>query len=101
MSDENQWYTNKELFERLSGLRDEFNGLRSEMQETRLLIRNYNGLREELHSMHDDNEELRVQVQTILNTSIAKRTTFNDLRSWGGWVFGLITLIILVYNQIT
>lgn len=101
MSDENQWYTNKDLFERLNGLRDDFNNLRSEMQETRSLIRSYNGLREQIHSMDEENDNLRSLVQTIINKSEVKRTTFDDLRSWGGWLFGLITLLILVYKQIT
>lgn len=40
-----EWYTNKELFELLHKLENEMAGLRKEMSETRAIIRDYNNLR--------------------------------------------------------
>lgn len=100
MSDENQWYTNKELFERLGGLKDELLELRSEMKETRALIKNYNGLREEIARLKTNNEVLKEQVNTIVNREAEQKNVMESVRNWAGWIFGLITLIVLLYNQI-
>lgn len=100
MSDENQWYTNKELFERLGGLKDELSELRSEMKETRALIKNYNGLREEIARIKTDNEVLKEQVNTIITKDAEEKSTLDNVRNWAGWIFGLITLVVLLYNQI-
>lgn len=102
MSDpeKHQWYTNKELFERLGDLRDDFSELRSEMRATRSIIKQYNGLREELGVFKNEHNELKEIVQTIINEESGKNSVLENLRNWGGWVFGLITLLILIYNQI-
>lgn len=96
--DDRQWYTNKDLFEKLDHLKTEFNGLKGEMYETRVLIQNYNGLRDQIGIIRDENEKLRLIVQGLINTSDVKKTTVNDMRVWGGWIFGLITLAVLLYD---
>lgn len=107
----NQWYTNKELFERLGDLRDDFSNLRIEMKETRTLIKSYNGLREQIEKIREENkeiierikeenDEIRQQVSSIVNKDVGKNATYENLRNWGGWIFGLISLLVLMYNQI-
>lgn len=44
MGEEQQWYTNRELFEMIGDLR-------SELAETRRIIREYNGLRKQLNDV--------------------------------------------------
>ena len=100
MSDENQWYTNKDLFERLGGLKDELSELRSEMKETRALIKNYNGLTEEIAKIKTDNEVMKEQVNAIITKDAEEKSTLDSVRDWAGWIFGLITLAVLLYNQI-
>lgn len=99
MSD-NEWYSNKQLFERLGELRDDFVNLRVEMQETRSLIKQYNGLREEIVLVKQENLEIKEQLQAMLNKQSGKQNTTETIRNWGGWIFGLITLLILIYNQV-
>lgn len=43
--EQREWYSNKDLYEMLQGLKDDIATLRKEMTETRTLIRDYNGLR--------------------------------------------------------
>ncbi|QGH34622.1 hypothetical protein GI584_11520 [Gracilibacillus salitolerans] len=57
MSD-NQWYTNKDLFELINNMSSDFHDLRSEMKETRNIIKKYNGLREELGIVKDKVEKM-------------------------------------------
>lgn len=43
-----KWYSDRELLEQVQGLRQEMNGLRVELAETRTKIRDYNGLRDDV-----------------------------------------------------
>ncbi|WBX81282.1 hypothetical protein PD280_06055 [Virgibacillus salarius] len=81
-----QWYTNKDLFELI-------NGLRSEMQETRNVIKKYNGLREELGAVKEKVE--RIEAKTEGRKSVAEA-----IRLWGGWLFALVTLVVLLITKI-
>jgi DNA repair exonuclease SbcCD ATPase subunit len=106
-SDENQWYTNKELFEMLNGMQKDFTDFRVELQETRTLIKSYNGLREEIAKMRAESEKLReesdavkAQVQIIVSKQSGKQTALENVRNWGGWLFALATLMVLLFNQI-
>ena len=99
-NDNNQWYTNKELFERLGDLKDDVANLRVEMRETRTLIKSYNGLREKIEKIQEENDILKSQVQTIMDKDTAKNSTVDSLRNWGGWLFGFVSLLVLLYNQI-
>ena len=83
---EHQWYTNKDLFEQI-------NELSKEMQETRNVIKRYNGLREELG-------QVKEQINHIESLTEGRRSTGESIRDWGGWLFALITLIILLVNNL-
>lgn len=105
--EQHQWYTNKELFERLGDLKDEFSNLRIEMKETRALIKSYNGLREEIEKMRqetdkmkEENDAIKTQVQVIISKDVGKTTALDGLRNWGGWIFALVTLLVVLYNQL-
>src|SRR5699024_11776539 len=54
-----QWYTNKELFEQLNAMQQDFTSLRHEMKETRNIIKRYNGLREELGGLKEKVEKMQ------------------------------------------
>lgn len=79
---EEQWYSNKDLFEQINELRDE-------MRETRNLIKQYNGLREKVETVEDKVEKMEA-------TSKGKNSVFEAIRNWGGWLFALITLLVLL-----
>ncbi|MEH6943370.1 hypothetical protein [Bacillus sp. JJ722] len=83
MADE-QWYSNKDLFEQI-------NKLTLEMQETRNLIKQYNGLRERIDGIEDEVEEMKAVKK-------GKKTVADSILTWGGWIFTLITLVVLLFN---
>ncbi len=80
MSEKEQWYSNKDLFEQI-------NALRMEMQETRNLITKYNGLREKVDEMEE--KMIRLEAKTA-----GKNAVFTAIREWGGWIVAIISLII-------
>ena len=61
---ENNWYSNKELFEMVEDLKGDMTDLRLEMKETKTLIRDYNGLRQNINSTNKEVGELRRKVET-------------------------------------
>lgn len=85
------WYSNKELFEQLNQMQGDFKDLSHEMRETRTMIRQYNGLREKINNVE-------TEVQHIKSLAEGKQTFGQAIREWGGWVFALITLIVLLYQ---
>jgi hypothetical protein len=75
-----QWYTNKELYEMVIGLKDD-------LQETRVLIQQYNGLRKRLDACD-------ATLADLVSQAKGRATVGNAIRSWGGWIFGLISMIL-------
>ena len=81
---EEQWYTNKDLFEQIQGLKIEIASLSADLAETSKLIKEYNSLRSRL-----DICELK------LAESSGKSIGAKDL--WG-WVVGIAGFIALLYS---
>lgn len=81
---EQPWYTLKDLFV----MQQE---LRKELQETRVLIREYNGLRSVLNTVCADVAEIKY----------ARRERYNvgkTVREWGGWIFGILSFVFTVWR---
>lgn len=78
-----QWYTNKDLFELI-------NELKLDLQETRQMIRQYNGLREEL-------ADVEKRLSDMESRAKGRNSVGKAIREWGGWVFALITLLVLLF----
>lgn len=89
---EKEWYNNKELFELINGIKDEFNDLRMEMSETRRIISKYNGLYEKV-------EQVDRELKSLISKQKGKSDFGKAVRDWGGWIFAFITLVILLINQ--
>ncbi|MBM7598458.1 hypothetical protein JOC34_000815 [Virgibacillus halotolerans] len=89
MPEQNEWYTNKDLFELIGNMQQEFHGLRSEMRETRTLMKQYNGLREEIGVVKDRVDAIEAKEEGRNSVGLA-------IRNWSGWIFGFITLIVLL-----
>lgn len=77
---EQQWYTNKELYEMLQGLK-------ADLQETRLLIKQYNGLRQRIDSCEG-------LITDLVSQARGRASVGNAIRAWGGWLFAVISLLI-------
>jgi len=84
MGDGEQWYSNKDLYEKI-------NILREEMQKTITVIKQYNGLREKI-------EEVNIEVGALKAKAMERSSILDSVRQWGGWLFAFITLIVLLYK---
>lgn len=93
MSDNEQWYTNKELYEQLNAMQGDFKDLRFEMRETRNTIKKYNGLREELGNVQKELRDMK-------SKSAGRKSVGDGIQKWGGWIFGLISIIVLISTLI-
>lgn len=82
MQGQEQWYTNKDLFEQILGLR-------SELEETRAMIKEYNGLREEVHSI----EKRFTELEAI---NRGKSKVAQGIRDWGGWIVALLAFTVSI-----
>lgn len=81
-----QWYSNKDLYE-------EIISLKTEMQETRHLIKNYNGLREELHTMQSKFADFE-------SRNKGKLVVSNGIKDWGGWIVAILALVVSIIKLI-
>lgn len=75
-----QWYTNKDLFEQIMGLR-------SELEETRSMIKEYNGLREEVHNI----EKRFIEHEAV---GKGKSKVAQGIKEWGGWIVAIVALAV-------
>lgn len=82
MGEENkkEWYSNKDLFEMLQGLK-------KDLQETRTVIKKYNGLRKDLG-------ETMLKLAEIENQMRGRNQVWEGIRNWGGWIVALTTLLL-------
>lgn len=92
MGDREQWYSNKELYEQINAISKEFTGFRHEMKETRNMIRKYNGLREKIETVEDKVDRIEAKTE-------GKKTFAEAIRLWGGWLFALVTLAVLLFDK--
>ncbi|GGJ77024.1 beta-ketoacyl-[acyl-carrier-protein] synthase family protein [Virgibacillus salexigens] len=86
MAEDGQWYTNKELFEQISNIKNDFQSLSVEMRETRETIKKYNGLREEV-------ETLRHEIKIMEALEKGKSKLLKNVREWGGWIVAILMLL--------
>lgn len=77
-----QWYSNKDLFELIANLQ-------TELQDTRHAIKKYNGLYSKLNNVKEDVDEIKAIQE-------GKSQFGDNVKSWGGWLIGLITMIFMI-----
>lgn len=87
--DDKQWFTNKDLFLLIGDVQKDFQGLRSEMRETRTLMKQYNGLREEIGIVKE-------KVEAIEAEKAGRNSVGLAIRNWSGWVVAIATFIVLI-----
>lgn len=103
--DNKQWYSNKDLFEKLNDMRIEFRDLSNEMQQTRKIIKKYNGLYEKIEDVEIeiDNVDKKIvkvdnKISDIERVTEGKNKVKTAIHQWGGWLFSFITLMVLLYT---
>ena len=79
-NEKEDWYNNKELFEMIQGLRED-------LQQTRIIVKKYNGIREDL------GETMR-RLTAIEEQRAGRNQIGEIIRSWGGWAVAILSLII-------
>jgi len=84
-----QWYSNKDLFE-------EIIELKSDMKETRSMIRKYNGLYDKVAEVKKDTNTVKKDVDNIISMQQGKNSVGTAIRNWGGWIFGLASFLVLL-----
>ena len=77
-----QWFTNKDLFILI-------NELQGDLAETKAIIKKYNGLYSKLTEVKQDVDEIK-------SVQKGKQSVGEAIKSWGGWLFGLVSLIFML-----
>lgn len=85
---ENNWYSNKELFEMIDKFKEEVNGLTVEMKETKMLIRDYNGLRKNINDNNRKVGELERKIETLVDSR----------KEYIGYIIAAISTLFLILN---
>ncbi len=102
-----KFYSNKEIFEMLLDEQRERLQLKQDLALTREYIKRYNNLRQEIEDIReslDGQETIIVGITKNCVEHMGKmegRKNFGKaIRDWGGWLFALITLLILLFTVI-
>lgn len=85
MGDQEQWYTNKELFEMI-------NGLKSDLTETRKVVKEYNDLRRSL------NDCIR-RVAEIEQRGVGRQSVEQAILRWGGWAIAVVSAAYAIFGR--
>ena len=92
MENKNDWYTNKELLEKIQNLFKMFNSLEKKLEQTEKkleqtekIIEKYNGLRSNIG-------ELEKALYKIRTSEECKANLQERVFKWGGWLLALLTL---------
>jgi hypothetical protein len=84
---EEQWYTNKDLFEMMQGLK-------AELAQTRADIKQYNNLRAQLADL----QTRSVQWDAHLSAQVGTSKVADAIRQWGGWFVAIAALVVNILN---
>ena len=85
---ENNWYSNKELFEMIDKFKEEVNDLTVEMKEMKMLIRDYNGLRKNINDNNKKVGELEKKIETLVDSR----------KEYIGYIIAAISTLFLILN---
>lgn len=83
MTETEQWYSNKELFEMI-------NGLKTDLSETRRVVSEYNNLRRSLNDC----------IQRVINIEqqgVGKKSVEKAILSWTPWIISIVSIISALY----
>ena len=80
-----QWYTNKELFEMI-------NGLKSDLTETRKVVKEYNDLRRSL------NDCIR-RVADIEQRGVGRQSVEQAILRWVPWAIAVVSAAYAIFGR--
>ena len=87
---QDNWYSNKDLFEMIDGFKTEVADLRLEMRETKTLIRDYNRLRKNINESNKKVGELERKVEANID----------NRKEYIGYIIAAISTLFLLLNYI-
>ena len=92
-----QWYTNKDLYEMISTLK-------GELSNTIRVIREYNGLREQINlqakrmgAIEDGLSNIQLHISGCQSYNKGKHAIGQNIKDWGGWVVAIVAVIVSIY----
>lgn len=92
MSEQEDWHIpTSEIFKMIDDTKKEFSDLKTEMRETREIIKRYNGLRERI-------DDLTQKVNNLEAKAKGRFSVWEGIKSWGGWIISIITLLIAIWK---
>lgn len=85
MTESEQWFSNKDLYEQINGMKTDFLVLQQELKQTREEIKKYNNLRKDLY-------ETQMTVRQMQSVEEGKSILSTAIREWGGWIVAILAL---------
>ncbi len=79
MTEKEQWYTNKDLFEMFQELRIDIQTMSQELKQTREIVSKYNSLRKRLDA---------IELKAMGRSSVGRA-----IREWGGWLIAIFSCL--------
>ena len=85
-TDGDPWYTNRDLFEMI-------NSLRSEMNQTTSLLRQYNGLGGRMDKLEKALLQMAKTQEECMTRQRERYTIGKAIREWGGWLIAVLLFL--------
>ncbi len=92
--DNQEWYSQKELFEMLLSTNEKLDKVATELEKTQVLIRDYNGLREGIWECRQAVEKVQQEVEALKSRVQGKEEGAKDTKT--GLTMGAQTIITFV-----
>lgn len=96
---EKQWYSNKELFEKILDIQEDMRGLSAELNRTREMIKRYNGLREEIGELRKEIADIQKREAERQAKEMERHSVGRSVRDWGGWIIALIMFVLNIIKM--
>ena len=93
LPDKQQWYTNKELFEKFDSLKDDLKDLRGDLKETRAIIKKYNDLRRMQEQHTQQIQQLQRDLSTKASIEYGYRDAWESIRKWTPWLITVFSIL--------
>jgi len=93
-----QWYSNKELHEKITDLRDALKDLKSDLEITRVAVKKYNNLHAALNGVEVKVDIIEKKVNDAEQEAKVKGNIGRSIREWGGWIIAIVSLALMWYK---
>jgi len=81
------WYTPKDIYEMVQGLKEDMHQTRMELQETRAAVAHYNNLRKQV-------AQCQAEILTLQQHSVGQNMVWSRIRNWTAIIIAAASLIL-------